>query len=265
MSPNSSPADCRIIAIANQKGGVGKTTTAVNLAAALGNVGHAVTLIDLDPQGNASTGLAVPADQRLLTSYDLLMFDESVERAAIPTATPGVHIVPATSDLASVEIELAGQRDRLQRLMACLRRGRIGGHVIIDCPPALGLLTLNALAAADGVLIPLQAEFYALEGLSSLMVTIREVRKINPRLRIDGVILTMHDGRNRLAQQVEADARATLGEVVYDTIIPRNVRLSEAPSHGLSVLEYDGQSRGSAAYRALAAEYLARQEQMRSA
>lgn len=265
MSQNSLRADGRIVAIANQKGGVGKTTTAVNLAAALGRVGEPVTLIDMDPQGNASTGLSVSTDRRQITSYDLLMGGESIERAAIPTATPGVRIVPATGDLASVELELAGQKDRLQRLSNCLRRQVLSEHVIIDCPPALGLLTLNALVAADGVLVPLQAEFYALEGLSNLLVTIREVRKINPRLRIDGVVLTMHDGRNRLAQQVEADARATLGEVVYDTVVPRNVRLSEAPSHGLSVLDYDGQSRGSAAYRALAAEYLARLEQVGSA
>lgn len=264
MSLISNPAEHRILAIANQKGGVGKTTTAVNLAAALGQAGLTVTLIDLDPQGNASTGLSVPAERRNLTTYDLLMGNQTISQAAIETSTPGVRIVPATGDLASVEIELAGQRDRLQRLMNGLRREAIDGHVIIDCPPALGLLTLNALAAADGVLVPLQAEFYALEGLSNLLVTIREVRKINPRLRLDGVVLTMHDGRNRLAQQVEADARATLGEVVFDTVVPRNVRLSEAPSHGLSVLAYDGQSRGSVAYRALAAEYLARQHEVRS-
>ena len=264
MSRTSSRAERRVIAIANQKGGVGKTTTAVNLAAALGQLGEAVTLIDLDPQGNASTGLAIDDDRRRVTSYDLVMGTALIEDAALPTQTQGVRIVPANRDLASVEIELAGQRDRLQRLMNCLRRDQTKGHIIIDCPPALGLLTLNALSAADGVLVPLQAEFYALEGLSHLLVTIREVRKVNPRLRIDGVVLTMHDGRNRLAQQVEADARATLGEVVYDTVVPRNVRLSEAPSHGMSVLAYDAQSRGSVAYRALAKEYLKRQELARS-
>ncbi|AXC48932.1 ParA family protein [Paracoccus suum] len=254
------PGKGRIIAIANQKGGVGKTTTAVNLAVALADSGHTVRLVDLDPQGNASTGMGIAADDRDVTTYDLLTGEATRDDASVSTSVDRLSLIPATADLSSLDLELGVSSGRLHRLRTALRATADGQTItIIDCPPTLGLLTLNALVAADGLLVPLQTEFYALEGLSQLMLTLREVRRsANPALRLDGVVLTMLDGRNNLSQQVEADARATLGGVVFDTIIPRNVRLSEAPSHGLSALRYDPQSRGSQAYRALAAEYLGR-------
>lgn len=255
----------RIVAIANQKGGVGKTTTAVNLAVALADAGRTVRLIDLDPQGNASTGLGLVADDRDITTYDLMTGDAARDDATVATNVDGLSIVPATADLSSLDLELGASTGRLHRLRSALRASNDGDTItIIDCPPTLGLLTLNALVAADGLLVPLQAEFYALEGLSQLMLTLREVRRsANAALRLDGVVLTMIDARNNLSQQVEADARSTLGAVVFDTVIPRNVRLSEAPSHGLSVLRYDPQSRGSRAYRALADEYLGRIDKQR--
>lgn len=253
-------ADGRIVAIANQKGGVGKTTTAVNLAVGLAELGHAVRLIDIDPQGNASTGLGIPAEAREVTSYDLMAGEADITAASLPTAVENLTIVPATADLSSLDVDFGSRPGRLHRLREALRAdGGRDAINIIDCPPTLTLLTLNAMVAADGLLVPLQAEFYALEGLSQLMMTLREVRRsANPQLRLDGVVLTMADSRNNLSQQVEADARQTLGAVVFDTVIPRNVRLSEAPSHGMSVLQYDPQSRGSKAYRALADEYLSR-------
>lgn len=259
MSPKSLLSDPPIIAIANQKGGVGKTTTAMNLAVALADMGHQVRLIDLDPQGNASTGLGIAPEARRLTSYDLLAGDASPEEATLETAVDRLGIITATADLASADRDFGDDPHRLNLLRRGLRASAPDRITLIDCPPALGLLTLNALVAADRVMVPLQAEFLALEGLSQLLTTVREVRAgPNRALAVDGIVITMADSRNRLSSQVEADARDTLGPMVYDIVVPRNVRLSEAPSHGMSVLRYDPNSRGSQAYRALAQEFLAR-------
>jgi chromosome partitioning protein len=263
VSDPSRPPGPRVIAIANQKGGVGKTTTAINLAAALAEEGLRSLIIDLDPQGNASTGLGSVASERGLTTYDLLIEDAPLAEIVRPTQIEGVWLCPATTDLSSTDLELVANEKRSFLLRDALRQPAIDAYaldyVLIDCPPSLSLLTVNAMVAAHAVLIPLQAEFFALEGLSQLMLTIREIRQTaNPALRIEGVVLTMADGRNRLSGQVEADARATLGEVVFRTVIPRNVRVSEAPSYALPVLSYDTGSRGAVAYRALAQELLAR-------
>lgn len=255
----------RIIAIANQKGGVGKTTTAVNLAASLANTGMRVLVIDLDPQGNASTALGVDRQQRRHTIYHALYGDCSLADATTSTAVEGLDLVSATVDLAAVEVELSDREDR-----EALLRGVLGqlNHlppaqqpqfVLVDCPPTLGLLTINALAAADSLLIPLQAEFLALEGLSYLLRTVETITgKINPGLTIDGVLMTMVDKRNNLSTAVCNDARSHLGALVYETEIPRNVRLSEAPSHGLPVALYDPKCTGAVAYDALAQEFLDR-------
>ncbi len=253
----------RIIAVANQKGGVGKTTTSVNLAAAFAEKGLRVLLIDLDPQGNASTGLGVEAADREMTTYDLLLEEAPLSDVIQMTDTPNIWICPATTDLSSADMELVANEKRSFLLYDALRQPAMDSYafdyILIDCPPSLSLLTINGMVAAHSVLVPLQAEFFALEGLSQLMLTIREVRQsANSSLRIEGVVLTMVDTRNKLSLQVEADTRATLGEVVFDTVIPRNVRVGEAPSFGLPVLSYDGDSKGSQAYRALATELLAR-------
>lgn len=247
----------RILAVANQKGGVGKTTTAVNLGAALAERGHMVLLVDLDPQGNASTGLGIDHQHRQKTTYDLLFEGASASEILCATSTPGLSIIPANADLASADIAMARIDNHTYLLRNALRDPALDGfaYILIDCPPSLSLLTINAMAAADAVIVPLQAEFYALEGLSHLMLTLREVRsRANPDLRIAGIVLTMADNRNNLSQQVEADARATMGDLVFQTVIPRNVRLSEAPSHARPILDYDPTSRGSEAYRRLAAE-----------
>ncbi|WBU63833.1 ParA family protein [Paracoccus aerodenitrificans] len=252
-----------IIAIANQKGGVGKTTTAVNLGAGLAARGLKTLIIDLDPQGNASTGVGCSVRGRELTSYDLLAGRITLPEVVIDTNIDGLKLVPSTPDLSSADIDFSALPNRIRLMKAALSAEQDYKYILIDCPPALGLLTVNALVAADTVLVPLQAEFYALEGLSQLLMTVREVRQgANPDLRVDGVVLTMYDGRNNLSQQVEADARATLGELVYTTIIPRNVRISEAPSHGLPVTIYDPASAGSRAYNALTGEFLDRQKEI---
>lgn len=248
-----------IVAIANQKGGVGKTTTAVNLGTALAQAGHSTILVDLDPQGNASTGLGISGDQRDYTIYDLLTGEVDLQTAAVETDIRNLRVVPSTSDLASADVQLSQALDRTRLLERQLASAPPGTIILIDCPPALGLLTVNAMVAATSVLVPLQAEFYALEGLSQLLATVKQVRQgANPRLRINGILLTMSDYRNNLSQQVEADARETLGDLVYPTVIPRNVRVSEAPSHAQPVLVYDPSSKGSVAYRQFAAEFTAR-------
>jgi chromosome partitioning protein len=260
----------RIITVANQKGGVGKTTTAINLATALAAIGESVLIVDIDPQGNASTGLGIDRRDRTVSSYDVLTGELTIEEAAVPTAVPGLSIVPSTLDLLGVEMEIASAPDRVLRLRNALRdasrRAAPFSYVLIDCPPSLNLLTLNSMAAADSVLVPLQCEFFALEGLSQLLETVEQVRgSINPELTIQGIVLTMFDGRNNLANQVVQDVRAHMGEKVYETVIPRNVRVSEAPSHGKPAILYDLKSSGSQAYLQLASEVIRRERRLRAA
>lgn len=257
--PDVSAKPAHVIAIANQKGGVGKTTTAINLAATLAERDLKVLLVDLDPQGNASTGLGVATTDRKLTSYDLILADGRPEQIIRKTEVANLWISPANSDLASADIDLVSNEKRSYLLYDALRHPDLEAMgfdvILIDCPPSLSLLTVNALVAANAVLVPLQTEFFALEGLSQLLLTVRDVRRsANPSLRIEGVLLTMYDKRNNLSQMVESDARENLGEMVFNTIIPRNVRLSEAPSYAKPVTEYDPQSKGAEAYRALAEE-----------
>jgi len=260
----------RIITVANQKGGVGKTTTAINLATALAAIGERVLIIDLDPQGNASTGLGIDRRNRAVSSYDVIVGRAEVADAAAATAVPGLSIVPSTLDLLGVEMEIAAAADRALKLKAALARntGGAGGfsYVLIDCPPSLNLLTLNSMAAAHSVLVLLQCEFFALEGLSQLLETVDQVRRtVNPRLTIQGIVMTMYDGRNNLANQVVEDVRAHMGDTVYETIIPRNVRVSEAPSFGKPAILYDLKCSGSQAYLQLASEVIRRERRLRAA
>ncbi|MBU6155510.1 MAG: ParA family protein [Alphaproteobacteria bacterium] len=290
MSPRHARTDRpRVIVIANQKGGVGKTTTAINLGTALAAVGKAILVIDVDPQGNASTGLGISRHQRTKSVYDVLIGDATLEEAIVPSAIPGLHVVPATSELAGAEMELVGVPRRSFRLRDALDSysRRLAppaeasastevsrdvatltsyDYILIDCPPSLNLLTINAMTAAHGLLVPLQCEFFALEGLSQLLRTIDLVRgSLNPGLEIQGVVLTMYDKRNNLSEQVAVDVRQHLGEKVYQTIIPRNVRISEAPSHGLPALLYDLKSAGSQAYIKLAGELIQREKSRKAA
>ena len=255
----------KIISIANQKGGVGKTTTAINLGAALALVGKKTILVDFDPQGNASTGLGVDPGMRKVTMYDVLVEGVAFGRCLVETGIDNLLLAPSTTDLSSADVDLVGDRGRITRLKQAITKfsNQNEGidYIIIDCPPSLNLLTLNALAASHSVLVPLQCEFFALEGLSQLMLTVRQVRdSINQTLVFEGIVLTMHDKRNNLSGQVESDVRENLGALVYETVVPRNVRLSEAPSFGLPGILYDKSSRGSIAYRRLAAEFIRREQ-----
>jgi chromosome partitioning protein len=267
------PPSPRVIALANQKGGVGKTTTAINLGTALAAIGEEVLIVDLDPQGNASTGLGIERRDRGRSTYDLMIGETSVAESAVPTAVPRVSLVPSTLDLLGVELEIAGRSDRSFRLRNALAevgqdlsRERNYTYVLVDCPPSLNLLTINAMAAAHSILVPLQCEFFALEGLSQLLHTVEQVKQsLNPDLSIHGIVLTMFDSRNNLSEQVVADVRAHMGDAVYETIIPRNVRVSEAPSYGKPVLLYDFKSTGSQAYLRLAAEIIQRERRLRAA
>jgi chromosome partitioning protein len=261
----------RVLALANQKGGVGKTTTAINLGTALAAIGENVLVVDLDPQGNASTGLGIDRRSRQRSTYDMLMGDVALRDAILPTAVPRLHICPATMDLSGFELEVAQEKDRafrLRRALATLNTDTetTYTYVLVDCPPSLNLVTINAMAAAHSILVPLQCEFFALEGLSQLLKTVDQVKNtLNSGLTIHGVVLTMYDARNNLAGQVVADVRGFMGDKVYQTIIPRNVRVSEAPSYGKPVLLYDLKCVGSQAYLRLASEIIQRERRLRAA
>ncbi len=264
-TPTGAERRLRVLVIANQKGGVGKTTTAINLGTALAAVGAPTLLIDIDPQGNASTGLGVTRAERQVSVYDVLMGQATLKEAIQPTRIPKLSILPATVDLSGAEIELIGAERRNYRLKDAIDDYAAEGsspfaYALIDCPPSLTLLTVNAMAAADAVVVPLQCEFFALEGLTQLLNTITLVREgLNPTLEVQGVVLTMYDKRNKLSDQVASDVRAHLGDKVYNTVIPRNVRISEAPSHGLPALVYDLKCPGSQAYIKLAGELIQRE------
>jgi len=258
----------RIITVANQKGGVGKTTTTINLATALAAIGKRVLIIDLDPQGNASTGLGIDRQNRVVSSYHLLLGEAGIAESAIETDVPHLSLVPSTMDLLGVEMEISDQRDRVFRLKKAVtsRDADRYDYILIDCPPSLNLLTINAMAAAHSVLVPLQCEFFALEGLSQLLETVGQVRAtLNPDLDIQGIVMTMYDSRNNLAQQVVEDVRAYLGDKVYRTLIPRNVRVSEAPSYGKPAILYDLRCSGSQAYLKLASEVIQREREHQAA
>ncbi len=268
MSDPTRPNGPKIIAVANQKGGVGKTTTTINLGAALAEAGAKVLIVDLDPQGNASTGLGINAEDREFTTYELLLEEIDLNSVIQQTQTKNLSIIPATVDLSSADMELISNEKRSYMLHDALRQPAMDAYaldyILIDCPPSLNLLTVNAMVAAHSVLVPLQSEFFALEGLSQLMLTIREVRQTaNSNLRIEGIVLTMFDSRNNLSTLVEQDARENLGELVFQTRVPRNVRVSEAPSFAQPVISYDSTSKGAQAYRALAKELM--QNQTRAA
>jgi chromosome partitioning protein len=275
LADHAEPAKApRVLAIANQKGGVGKTTTAINLGTALAAIGERVLIIDLDPQGNASTGLGIDRRNRRVSTYDVLIGESALRQATVATAVPRLSIAPSTMDLSGLELELGQARDRAFRLrtaIAPLNAGKFSGvgdfsYVLVDCPPSLNLLTVNAMAAAHAILVPLQCEFFALEGLSQLLQTVEQVKTtLNPELSIHGIVLTMFDARNNLSNQVVADVREFMGSKVYDTIIPRNVRVSEAPSYGKPVLVYDLKCVGSEAYLRLATEIIQREKELRAA
>jgi chromosome partitioning protein len=270
---NAKPLPPRVLAVANQKGGVGKTTTAINLGTALSAIGEQVLIVDLDPQGNASTGLGIDRRSREYSTYDVLCGEASLRDAVLPTAVPRLSIAPSTLDLSGLELEIGHARDRAFRLRNALSTLNSDAteqsaftYVMVDCPPSLNLLTINAMAAANAILVPLQCEFFALEGLSQLIKTVEQVREtLNPELTIHGIVLTMFDARNNLSNQVVADVRQFMGSKVYDTVIPRNVRISEAPSYGKPVLVYDLKCVGSDAYLRLATEMIQRERELRAA
>ena len=261
----------RVLVVANQKGGVGKTTTAINLGTALAAIGEDVLIVDLDPQGNASTGLGVARKDRRVSTYDVLVGTASLDQAILPTDVPRLMVAPSTLDLLGVEMEISSEKDRahrLRRAVLVLHESRLAAglqpysYILVDCPPSFNLLTINAMVAADAVLVPLQCEFFALEGLSQLLKTVEQVRSsLNPRLTIQGIVLTMFDPRNNLSGQVVKDVRDFMGDKVYDKVIPRNVRVSEAPSYGKPVLLYDLKCTGSQAYLKLASEVIRRERQ----
>jgi chromosome partitioning protein len=272
VSVKPEPVRPRVLAVANQKGGVGKTTTAINLGTALAAIGEHVLIVDLDPQGNASTGLGIERKSRRTSTYDVLTGAAPMREAVLQTAVPQLFIAPSTLDLSGLELEIGQQRDRAFRLRNALRVLNSGTrtydftYVLVDCPPSLNLLTVNAMAAADSILVPLQCEFFALEGLSQLLKTVEQVKTtLNPTLSIHGVVLTMYDSRNNLSNQVVADVRQFMGNKVYETIIPRNVRISEAPSYGKPVLVYDLKCVGSEAYLRLATEIIQREKALKTA
>jgi chromosome partitioning protein len=272
MTMTELPRTPRVLSVANQKGGVGKTTTAINLGTALAAIGERALLVDLDPQGNASTGLGIDRRSRKRSTYDVLVGDCTLQEVIVPAAVPGLDVAPSTMDLLGVELEIAHEKDRVYRLRNSLKTLNQGNednpytYVLIDCPPSLNLLTINSLSAAHAILVPLQCEFFALEGLSQLLRTVEQVRTtLNPALSIQGVVLTMYDARNNLSSQVMADVREFMGDKVYETVIPRNVRVSEAPSHGKPVLLYDLKCVGSQAYLKLASEVIRREQSLRAA